>query len=85
MKYRHTVYVASAIVIIGSVMLVRKDARAERRQIRKDARLDIAAIEAASDVVRARIRQSESLRDLGYWVDELENEIAFQKIAIREE
>ena len=68
----------------GEAARVRQAEQAKRAQIREDAQLDIAAIHNATDVVAQQLVDGKitSLAQLSQRVNE---EIAFQKIVIREE
>lgn len=57
--------------------------RARREQIESDLQLDLAAIKRAGQVVSDRIHNGNS-RTLPSVMDDFHNEVAFQKIIIRE-
>lgn len=77
-------FAAAAVVTAKSYLRVHRDESAKRLEIEKNMHLDIRAIHAAQEAMNARIDAGE-IHSLGQLAAEVSNEIAFQKIAIREE
>lgn len=78
---------ASAVVVIAaakSCIRVHREEQQKRLEIERNKQLDIEAIKRVSPVMEARIEAGE-IRDLPSLIDSFHNEIAFQKIAIRED
>lgn len=91
MKFDKTVGLAVASVAVGSAILIQsvkihRSENAKRVQIQKDMKLDLEAIRRAGEICQIRMRDDDYFhRGLGYIMTDLNNEIEFQKIAIREE
>lgn len=91
MNHRH---LKAAFIIVGCVYIIGKGVveirqnhlveMAKREQIELDGELDIEAIERAAVVMNQRIERGE-IRSYNELRDSVVSEIAFQKIAIREE
>lgn len=84
MKNRPVLFAASSIVVAGFLYQSHRIHKTNKK-IRSDVQLDILAIHTASDVVRERMNNEKPLyHGIDYWMENLNNEIAFQKIIIRE-
>lgn len=75
---------AAVVLAVKSCIQVRREERAKRQQIDRDMHLDIQAINNATEVLNNRIDNGE-IHNITQLVDSMRNEIAFQKIAIRED
>ena len=82
------IYGSFAAIIIGKaawdIRTVVKEERAKRQQLSVDSQLDVAAINKAADILCEAIDRGE-IHDLKTLQRRTLDEIAFQKIAIRED
>ena len=80
-------FISSAIVAglaVKKVLSVQKEEHAKREEIDKNMRLDIAAIRRVAPILEQCIDNGQIL-NLEQLKDAFDTEVAFQKIAIREE
>ncbi len=78
--------VTSAVTVgvaIRSIVRTTQQERAKRQMLQNNLYLDIQAIRAAEELVRKRIDRGE-IRSLATLAQAINDEIAFQKIAVRE-
>lgn len=87
-QVRTVLFLGIAGVIVASgvreMMHNREVHRLKRKRIVEEGAMDVAAIHEAADHVNARIDRGE-IRSLGQLQDAITTEIAFQKMAIRED
>lgn len=79
-------FFGAAFVVLSAkeYLKVHRVESAKRAKIQENMRLDIAAIKTAAEVLNERIENGE-IRNLADLREGVTNEIAFQKIAIRED
>lgn len=78
--------IAVAVVAVSAREAIRihRIERAKRQQIDADMHLDLAAIRRAGEVMHGRIERG-GIRSLTQLAESFHTEIAFQKIAVRED
>jgi O6-methylguanine-DNA--protein-cysteine methyltransferase len=83
---RLSISISTIAVAIAAKQYIRihREERAKRKEIQRNMRLDIQAIHNAHDVMIARINNGE-IRSLAQLAEATHTEVAFHKIAIREE
>ena len=86
-QIHNIMFFATCAAIVGvsvkSIVDISRQEEAKREEMRAQAQLDIQAIHNASKVVRSMI-DAGHIRSLSQLSETVNNEIAFQKIAIRE-
>lgn len=84
---RNVALATASVAVVGFATInslkIRRQEIEKRQAIRKDCALDIIAIRNAQNVLMARVERGE-IRSLAQLSECIDNEIAFQKIAIRE-
>lgn len=83
-----TLVVGTAVSALGVVtyLKIHRSEMKKRQEIQRQGRLDIKAIEIATDVIKERMDDPEYIRKgVGNMLTDFNNEIAFQKIAVRED
>lgn len=84
---RNVALATASVAVVGFATInhlkIRRQEIAKRQVIRKESTLDTIAILNAQKILQARIERGE-IRSLAELSERIDDEIAFQKIAIRE-
>ena len=83
-----TLVVGTAVSALGVVtyLKIHRSEMKKRQEIQRQARLDLKAIGIAAEVIKERMDDPEYIRKgVGHLVNDFDNEIEFQKIAVRED
>lgn len=77
--------VAAVGVTVTKTIQIHREQRAIRDQIEADCQLDLAAIKRAGAVIQEKIATEDAFVPLHVRMEQFDNEMAFQKIVIREQ
>lgn len=88
-KYTSAAIAVTGTVVVGasivqSIMTHRRES-AKRNQIENDLQFDLEAIRRAGQVIRDRINSEDGFVPFHVWSERFEDEMAFQKIVVREQ
>jgi hypothetical protein len=82
------IVVGTAVSALGAVtyLKIHRDETKKRQEIQRQGRLDIKAIGIAAEVIHERMNDPEYIyKGVGNMMEDFQNEIEFQKIAVRED